>query len=291
MLTRILLHPGQPVAPHDLWSSWNLDPLLLGGIAALVWLNGRGRRRPNWKWFGVAVVALGLALVSPLEAMSGALASAHMSQHLLLILVAAPAFVYSEAGAGVLAGLPLTVRSGLGAARRTLGLVPARVRRFSHPVLVWLLHAGVLLFWHAAGPYQLALRSEPIHYLEHASFLLTALWFWQLVLSTRHRSVDWPGAGVLMVFGMAGQSVFLALLMTFADNPWYAAYANTTATWGMTPLTDQHLAGVIMWVPAGFVYTGVGLTLLARWLTAIETRTSTNERAAARSRIGRDLGD
>jgi len=235
---------------------------------------------------------LGLALVSPLEAMSGALASAHMSQHLLLILVAAPAFVHSEAAAGVLGGLPLTVRKGLGLARRTLGLAPARIRRFFHPVLVWLLHAGVLLFWHAAGPYQLALRLEPVHYLEHASFLITALWFWQLVLSTRHRSIDWPGASVLMVFGLAGQSVFLALLMTFAESPWYSAYANTTSAWGITPLTDQHLAGVIMWVPAGFGYTGVGLTLLSRWLTAIETQTSASERALLPARgSDRNLGD
>lgn len=275
MLAGLYLHPGQPVAPHDLWTAWNLDPLTLAGMGTLVWLYSRGsRRRLNRRWFVIALAALAIALISPLEALSGALASAHMVQHLLLILVAAPALVRSSAGEGVLAGLPSPVRKRFGAARLALGLTPARIRLLANPVLIWLLHAAALLFWHAGGPYQAALVSTPLHYLEHATFLLTALWFWQLVLLTRHRSADWPGVGLLMVFALALQSVGLALLMTFAESPWYPAYENSAAAFGFTALADQHLAGVIMWVPAGFVYTAVGLGRLWRWLAAIERGSS-----------------
>lgn len=274
MLIGLHPHAGEPIAPHDLWFAWNLDPWLLLFLAALVWLYRRGRRRPDWWWFGLAVAALVVALVSPLEAMSAALASAHMAQHLLLILVVAPALVHSGAGEGVLAGLPSSMRKKLGSGRRTIGLTPARIRRLAPPGWIWLLHAGTLLFWHASGPYELALASAPVHYLEHTTFLVSALWFWQLVFSVRHRTFDWPGVGILMVFGLALQSVFLALLMTFATLPWYPSYAQTTAPWGITHLADQHLAGVIMWVPAGFAYTGIGLIQLFRWLASIEKRTS-----------------
>ena len=98
MLTPILAHPGQPPAPHDLWSAWNLHPVLLGGLLLAAWAYRRGQnsgpKRPVDRWrarcFTAALVALGLALLSPLDALSGALASAHMVQHLLLLLVAAP---------------------------------------------------------------------------------------------------------------------------------------------------------------------------------------------------------
>jgi putative membrane protein len=73
-----------------------------------------------------------------------------------------------------------------------------------------------------------------------------------------------------MVFGMALQSVFLSMLLTFAQHPWYAGYATTTAPWGLGTLTDQQLAGVIMWIPAGLVYLAAALALTAMWIRAAE---------------------
>ncbi|CAN5117818.1 hypothetical protein BH18ACT5_BH18ACT5_02690 [soil metagenome] len=270
MLADVYLHTGQPIAPHDALGSWSLDPLAWVGMAAVVWLYGRGHRHQDRRWFWFGMLAIFLALISPLEAMSGSLASAHMAQHLLLILVAAPAFVRGGVGAAVYAGWPVSLRRKFGASRRRLGLNPARVRRLASPVLSLLAHAGILLFWHAAGPYQAALISTPVHYLEHTTLVGSAVWFWLSVFSDRHPHSG--GVGVLGVFGLALQSVFLALLMTFAERPWYSMYEQTTPLWGLTALADQHLAGVIMWVPAGLVYAGIGLTQLARWLRAIEER-------------------
>jgi putative membrane protein len=135
---------------------------------------------------------------------------------------------------------------------------------------VWLLQVGTLWIWHAAVPYDAALGSEPLHILEHAGFLVTAWLFWHVVIGVRGSGRVSNGLGVLLVFAMAMQSVFLSVLLTFARTPWYAGYAETTAPWGLDPLTDQQLAGVIMWIPAGAVYLAAALTLLVAWVRATE---------------------
>ena len=278
MLTPILAHPGQPPAPHDLWSTWNLHPVLLGGLllTALGYWRGQasGPRRPVDTWrarcFTGALVALGLALLSPLDALSGALVSAHMVQHLLLLLVAAPLLALSAPSSAILRGSPLALRRASGRWRRRLGLTHGNLGVLRHPAAVWLLSVGVIWFWHAAAPYDATLDNRLLHVLEHASFLVTAVLFWQVVVGVRGGARVSGGLGVLLVFAMAMQSVFLSVLLTFARTPWYSGYAATTAAWGLDPLTDQRLAGVIMWIPAGGIYLVVALALLVAWIRATE---------------------
>jgi putative membrane protein len=278
VLTPILAHPGQPPAPHDLWAAWNLDPVLLGGFLLAAWAYWRGQtsgpRRPVDSWrarcFTVALVALGLALLSPLDALSNALASAHMVQHLLLLLVAAPLLALSAPASAILRGSPLALRRASGRWRRRLGLTHGNLCVLRHPAAVWLLSVGVIWFWHAAAPYDATLDNQLLHVLEHASFLVTAVLFWQVVVGVRGAARVSGGLGVLLVFAMAMQSVFLSVLLTFARTPWYSGYAATTAPWGLDPLTDQRLAGVIMWIPAGGIYLVVALALLVTWIRATE---------------------
>jgi putative membrane protein len=278
MLIPILAHPGQPPAPHDLWSAWNLDPVLLGGLVLTAWAYWRGQtsgpRRPIDTWrarcFTGALVALGLALLSPLDALSNALASAHMVQHLLLLLVAAPLLALSAPSSAILRGSPLAVRRASGRWRRRLGLTHGHLGALRHPAAVWLLSVGVIWFWHAAAPYDATLDNQLLHVLEHASFLVTAVLFWQVVVGVRGAARVSGGLGVLLVFAMAMQSVFLSVLLTFARTPWYSGYATTTASWGLDPLTDQQVAGVIMWIPAGGIYLAAALVLLVTWIRATE---------------------
>lgn len=274
MLSPILAHPGQPLLPHDLWSSWSLDPLLLAGLATAVWLYVRGRtrggRRRADRWraraFAGAMLALAVALVSPLEPLSGVLASAHMVQHVLLVLIAAPLLAFSSPGSTLLRGTPPAARRATGRWRRRLGLRPAQLRVVGHPAVAWLLHVATLWIWHSALAYDAALTHEPVHVLEHATFLVTGMLFWRTIVGVRAVDRVPHGLGVLLVFGMAMQSVFLSLLLTFAQEPWYRGYATTTAPWGLAPLADQQLAGVIMWVPAGAIHVATALALLAAWL-------------------------
>ena len=278
MLIPVLAHPGQPPAPHDLWSAWNLHPVLLGGLllTARAYWRGQtsGPRRPIDTWrarcFTAALASLGVALVSPLDALSGALASAHMVQHLLLLVVAAPLLALSAPSSAILRGSPLALRRASGRWRRRLGLTHGNLGVLRHPAAVWLLSVGVIWFWHAAAPYDATLDNQLLHVLEHASFLVTAVLFWHVVVGVRGAARVSGGLGVLLVFAMAMQSVFLSVLLTFARTPWYSGYAATTAPWGLDPLTDQRLAGVIMWIPAGGIYLVVALALLVTWIRATE---------------------
>jgi putative membrane protein len=278
VLTPVVAHAGQPPAPHDLWSAWSLHPVLVGGLLVAAWAYRRGQasgpRRPADRWrarcFAAALVALGLALLSPLDALSSALASAHMVQHLLLLLVAAPLLALSAPSSALLRGSPLALRRASGRWRRRLGLTHGNLAVLRNPAAVWLGAVAVLWFWHAAAPYDAALDSEPLHLLEHVSFLVTAVLFWQVVVGARGAARVPGGLGVLLVFTMAMQSVFLSVLLTFARTPWYAGYATTTTPWGLDPLTDQQLAGVLMWIPAGGIYLLVALALLVAWIRATE---------------------
>jgi putative membrane protein len=290
----MLAHPGQPPAPHDLWSAWDLHPVLLGGLLLAAWTyhrgQSRGPKRPADRWrarcFTAALVALGLALLSPLDGLSSALASAHMVQHLLLLVVAAPLLALSAPSSAILRGSPLAVRRASGRWRRRLGLTHGNLSVLRHPAAVWLLSVGMLWFWHAAAPYDAALDSEPLHLLEHVSFLVTAVLFWHVVVGVRGTARVSDGLGVLLVFAMAMQSVFLSVLLTFARTPWYSGYAATTAPWGLDPLTDQQLAGVLMWIPAGGIYLAVALALLVSWIRASEVDDVDLEGAGSRGSAG-----
>ena len=275
MLSVLLAHTGRPLAPHDLWSSWNLDPLLLLALGAALVLHRRGRVAATgsagvWRAraFAAGVLVVCVALLSPLDALSGALASAHMVQHILLMLVAAPLFAFSAPGSALLRGAPPAVRRLPARLRHHLGPAGRLADGLRHPAAALLVYIGTLWIWHSATLYAAALASEPIHALEHGTFLLAAVLFWRIVLSGRRGQRVPGGLGFLLVWAAAMGSVMLALLMTFATRPWYAGYANTTDPWGLTHLADQQLAGVLMWVPAGAVHVGVAMALFGSWLTA-----------------------
>lgn len=278
MLSVVLAHAGRAPGPHDLWTSWNLDPILVSAFALVVLIYHRGRtngsRRPSDRWrtraFAGSMLALGLALLSPLEALSGALASAHMVQHVLLILVAAPLLAFSAPASTLMRGSPLPVRQGMGRWRRRLHLSPSRFAPLRNPAVVWLLHVTTVWTWHSAVAYDATLRNPSAHVLEHVTFVATGVLFWRTVLGGRGAGRETRGLGVLLVFGMAMQSVLLSALLTFARTPWYAGYSTTTAPWGLAPLEDQQLAGVLMWIPGGVVYVVVALTLLASWIRLSE---------------------
>ena len=260
------MHVGAAPRPHDLWTSWSFEPAVVVGLALAAWLyargvralwrrGGRGRVVAPWRaWcYAAGLATLAVALVSPLDAMGEALFSAHMVQHLLLVVVAAPLVVLGEPLLATLWALPAGARRGLGRWARTR---PVRVawRGLRLPAVVWLLHVGTLWIWHAPRLFERALRHPAVHALEHATFFLPALLFWWLLADRRARRRLGFGGSLLLLFAAALQSTVLGALITLAQRPWYLAYYDTTRPWGLSPLEDQQLAGLVMWVPAGFVY-------------------------------------
>lgn len=275
-----LAHPGRAIEPHDLWRAWTLAPAVLGAFVVATWLYarglgayrhraGRGRVVPRWRvWcHALAWLALLVALVSPLDAMGGALFSAHMVQHLLLMMIAAPLYVAGDAMSVSLWALPVSARRAVGAWWLRHRRVRGTWRLVARPGVAWLLHVGALWLWHAPSFYDRALVDARVHVLEHVTFFATALLFWWVILRPHGRRLG-AGPAVVYLFAAALQSTLLGALLALARHPLYAAHFGTTRAWGFTPLEDQQLAGLLMWVPAGLVYLTVLVPLALRMLRA-----------------------
>jgi cytochrome c oxidase assembly factor CtaG len=133
------------------------------------------------------------------------------------------------------------------------------------PPVAWLIHGVALWVWHMPALYDAALQSEMIHALQHLSFFGTAALFWWGLSHGRYGRLGY-GAAVLYVFATAVHSGVLGALLTFSPHVWYPLYERTTTTFGLTPLEDQQLAGLLMWVPASVIFIAGGLYFFAAWL-------------------------
>ena len=266
-------HTGEALQPHDLWTAWSFDPgvVIPMVLAAILYARGARRRRGAalrqiacfWTGWGI----LALALVSPLHPLGEALFSAHMIQHEILMLVAAPLLVLARPLVPMLWGLPAGWRKSVGRWSKS-GPVQRTWHAITDPFTAWLIHAVVLWAWHAPPLFQATLRSEAVHAAQHISFLGSALLFWWSLWYARGRMGY--GAAVLYVFTTAIHTGILGALLTFTPVAWYPAYASTVSAWGLSLLADQQLGGLVMWVPAGVVYTVIGLALFAGWLRESE---------------------
>jgi len=285
----LALHGGQPHNWHDLVRAWSFEPLVVLSLALTAVLFATGlhrlwrqapKRRSIRTWealcFAGGWLALFVALVSPVHAWGRVLFSAHMSQHEILVLVGAPLLVLGRPLIAFLWSLPLEWSRGLG----NLGKITwiNRIwRTLTIPLVAWLLHAIALWIWHVPLLFDATLHSETVHTLQHLSFLLSALLFWWALIHGPQGAMGY-GAAVLYLFTTSVHSGTLGALITVAGSVWYPSYAGLTASWGLTPLEDQQLGGLIMWIPAGLVYVIAGLALFAGWLREADLRAARRER-------------
>lgn len=252
-----------------LWLLWGLPGLLvLAGLLRL-WRQagvGAGLGRGRAACFLAGWIVLGLAILSPLDALGKVLFWVHMVQHEALLLLAAPLLVLSRPLAAMVWGLPAGWRRGAAASARRLGLDGA-MRWFTRPFTAWWVHAVVLWGWHAPVLFEAALAQRWVHELQHASFFASALAFWWALLEA-HGGSRRQAAAVLSLFTTLLHTSVLGALLTFSQRPWYGSYEATAPAWGLDALEDQQLGGLIMWVPGGMVFLAAALALLAAWLRA-----------------------
>jgi putative membrane protein len=266
-------HTGEPLEPHDLWTAWRFDPgvviplLILGVLYARGATPTRGVKPWQAMCFWGGLLTLVIALISPLHPLGEVLFSAHMLQHEVLMLIAAPLLVLSRPLAPLLWGLPFAWRRALGRWSKTQP-VQWTWRAITAPAAAWSIHAAVLWLWHAPAFFQATLTSEWIHSAQHISFFASALLFWWSLLYAR--GAGGYGAGVLYLFTTAVHTSVLGALLTFARTLWYPAYQITAPLWNLSPLEDQQIGGLIMWIPGGLVYLAAGLALFAAWLRESE---------------------
>jgi putative membrane protein len=240
------------------------------GVARLWSRAGRGHGVSVWQ---VAVFSSGLlvvliALESPLDAVSAQLFAAHMAQHLLLILVAGPFLVLGAPLLPVLWALPEASRRGLGAVWKNVSVL-------AKPGVAFTLHSLALWAWHVPVLYAAAIDNRLVHVLEHVSFLGTAILFWFAILKPGRPAF---GLGVLLVFALALQSSILGALLAFSPTPWYSAHLSSASQWGLSPLEDQQIAGLSMWVPGGGIYLASALGLFTAWLKSTKSAESDLQR-------------
>lgn len=234
---------GAPL-PADLMARWNLDPVLMVLLAAAFLLCFRARVRSGPLVGALAVLVL--VFVSPLCALASALFSARTVHHVLLIAVAAPLIALSlsrqsQGRRGALAGWTLT-------------------------------HAVVLWAWHSPAAYAFALESYWGYALMQVTLLGTATGFWRTALASPVPAAVTALLATMMQMGLLGA------LLTFSGTAIYRWHWITTQAWGLSPLEDQQLAGLVMWVPGAGAYLFAALLVAGRWLASQE---SGRERALA----------
>lgn len=272
---------------HELWldsaRQWDWSLLVTVPLAITlalyaigltrVWRRaGSGRGISTWSAISFAAgwLTLAVALVSPVAWISEFLFSVHMTQHTLLMLVAAPLLTF---GHPILAWMwALDDRSREAVARAFRG--PRALHAWhalTAPLAVFLIQAAALWLWHIPSWYQAALRHDAIHAVEHLCFVLAGSLFWWAMVHGRYGRSGY-GLGVLYVFLTAIHSGGLGALLTMSPSVWYSDYAAQAARWNVDALADQQLAGLLMWIPAGVIFIVFGLALIAAWLGEAERR-------------------
>lgn len=263
----------EPVVTALPWTfeGWELTCLVLSaGLYALglirLWRHAgalRGIGSAQVVAFFAGWLAVVAALVSPLDAMGAELFSAHMVQHEMLMIIAAPLLVLGRPLAVWVWALPKAWRRPLGGFfHRPAWRAPWLL--ITAPFWAWSLHALALWLWHLPALFDAALRSETVHSWQHLSFLLTALLFWWSVFGGATRRER--GVALVSLFTTMVHTGALGALLTLSSVVWYTAYLHSAPAWGLSALQDQQLGGVVMWVPAGIVYIVCGLWLAGRWL-------------------------
>ena len=259
-------------------SSWGaadlavIVPLFLSGALyftglARLWRRagiGRGVSTANAACFTAGWLILAVSLLSPLHDLGETLFAAHMIQHVLLIAIAAPLLVLGRPGGALSWGLPKSWRRGINAVVRARP-VAAAWGLVTRPLSATVLHGATIWAWHLPRVFDAALANPWLHWLEHASFLGTAVVFWWTLVG-RPARVHGYGLSVACLFLTVLHSSILGTLLTLSPRLWYAPAPGAEA-WGLTALEDQQLAGLIMWVPGGALYMLAALALAGLWIT------------------------
>jgi cytochrome c oxidase assembly factor CtaG len=231
----------------------------------------RGLRRAGPGRFAALLAGLGtgwLAVSPAAERLADTGLAGHMTQHMALIVVAAPLLAAGAPGTALVLALPVRWRAAVARWRHAARRMPV-VGTLFLPVTAWLAHLAALWLWHLPVVFDAAQGSPLLHGLEHASFLLTAwAYWWHLLSPQRHRLTG--AAAVGYVFATMLPMTALGAVITFAGSPLYPDTAAHVVARGADPMTDQQLAGLVMWVPTDVMYLLTSVALFLPWLSSLD---------------------
>lgn len=284
---------SQPTDPLGIAFAWRLDlPIIVGLVLASVGYVAAARAvdraHPGNPWsrartasFVAGLVAIGLALVSPIDALSETLLTVHMVQHLLLTAVAPPLLAASG-----IATLALRSVSNGSRDRFLLPILHGRVVAvLTFPLVGWLGFPLAMWASHVSGLYNLALLDDGVHAVEHLLYLGAALLFWWPMFSPD--PLRWRLHPAVRLFGLVMQMPpmsFLAITIVSAPAPLYSAYLGRPDAFGVDALTDQRIAGSLMWLTNDVAFLVAAAFLIAIWLRHEAAETRRIDARLARSR-------
>lgn len=231
---------GPGARPESAWIEWNFDPFLL--VALAVAAGGFVLRKPSRATGLAGIGVLALIFVSPLCAMSAALFSVRVANHVLLVALAAPLLAHA------------------------LGRLRSVEYSGGYATAATLLHTAIFWVWHAPAPYMAALSHDGVYWTMQLSILFSAMALWRALAGQRGN----PFALLTFAIALAGQMGLLGALIVFAGEPLYAPHFLTPIPWGLTPLEDQQLAGLFMWVPGMLPYLACLVLVIRRWFASLQ---------------------
>jgi len=286
LLSPAVVHAHETALPDWRVSAWDAAVMIGLVIGALGYAAGsrrlarRGARvrtveRASF-WIGWATLLA--AVAPPLDRAATLTFSSHMAQHELLMLVGAPLMIVGRPIVPWLWALPLPARSQ--AAAGLQHRAPTWVwRAATNPIAAVLLHGAIVWVWHLPAFYEAAVRSEPIHAFQHATFVGTSVLFWWGLVYGRYGRAAY-GASALYVFTTMTHTGLLGALFALSTAPFYELYADRASALGIDAARDQQLAGLVMWIPAGVVLMVFGLALVVAWIAESERRLPTPKQEA-----------
>jgi cytochrome c oxidase assembly factor CtaG len=238
---------------------------------------GRPRRRLAVTWrlaaYWGGLLAIALALLSPIDALGQQLFFMHMIQHLLLIMIAPPLLLVANPMPFVLWGLPTGLRHKVGGlfsqALHRESRFRGWLRLLTQPGIIWMVWVISLIGWHDPTMYDAALRFEWVHNVEHLTFFIasTLLWWHLTGAGPRiHKQFGLLGR-IALVMSVVPPNMLTGIVLAFAEQGYYSYYESVPRLWGFDVLTDQQLGGVIMWVPGSMMYILAALILIGRFLS------------------------
>lgn len=257
--------PALAHAPAQLaanWITWLLALTLAGYLLGTI----RAMRRPSgmrMALFAGGWVVLALAVLGPVDRWAHESLAGHMAQHMLLLAVAPPLLLLARPMPQFMQALPVPVRRRIGPLLGRLYGIGAAT-----PIGAFVVHGLAIWLWHLPLPYQLAFEHRLLHDAAHLLFFTTGLWFWWSLIAPGRLGHGGFGLAAMLAVLTMMHTGMLGALLTFAPQLLYPAHP--AGFGGFDRLSDQQLAGLLMWVPGGLVYTAAALVLAALWLQRIE---------------------
>jgi len=286
LATPAMAHGGHEHVNASPWTMWQFSPEILLGlaVAALLYWRGSHHGLTERKWralaFGGGILALFVALVSPVERLADHIFAVHQLEHMLLRTVAPMLIFLARPQAELVRGLPAGVSrffAGSGWLRVLVGIL-------RKPPIATLLFLLSSYFWMLPHWHDLAILDEPIHYVWHISLLVSGLIFFSVIFD-RRTAPHGVGLGsrLAMFVAAALGNILLGAFLTFKTIPLYSAYLDLGHMWHVSMLTDEQTGGIIMWIPGTMMFAISALIIIHRW------GTEEDRMVQRRIRTGREL--